>query len=133
MQAARWSSCIQGTEFDHGYAPYEMHLNAMGIPERVVDERAPVALLDPQDPLLSLPNRITEADFDGWAEERGHSFMSSWGPEFAAPTETHDSWPGPSAWWPPARPLWQGRIHLCGLRPASADPGRRAGRVPAAG
>jgi LmbE family N-acetylglucosaminyl deacetylase len=80
----------QGTEFDHGYAPYEMHLNARGIPERVVDERAPVALLDPKDQLLSTPNQITEADFDGWAEERGHSFMSSWAPEFAAPTETHD-------------------------------------------
>jgi hypothetical protein len=80
----------QGPEFDHGYAPYEMHLNARGIPERVVDERAPVALLDPKDPLLSTPNQITEADFDGWAEERGHSFMSSWAPEFAAPTETHD-------------------------------------------
>lgn len=80
----------QGTEFDHGYAPYEMHLNSRGIPERVVDEHAPVALLDPQDPLLTTPNRITEADFDGWAEERGHSFMSSWAPEYAAPTETHD-------------------------------------------
>jgi LmbE family N-acetylglucosaminyl deacetylase len=80
----------QGTEFDHGYAPYEMHLNSKGIPERVVDEHAPVALLTPQDPLLSTPNRITEADFDGWAEERGHSFMSSWAPEYAAPTETHD-------------------------------------------
>jgi hypothetical protein len=80
----------QGTEFDHGYAPYEMHLNSRGIPERVVDERAPVALLDPKDPLLSTPNHITEADFDGWAEERGHSFMSSWAPEYAAPTETHD-------------------------------------------
>jgi hypothetical protein len=81
----------QGAEFDHGYAPYEMHLNSRGIPERVVDERAPVALLDRKDSLLSTPNQITEADFDGWAEERGHSFMSSWAAEYAAPTETHDS------------------------------------------
>jgi hypothetical protein len=80
----------QGAEFDHGYAPYELHLDSRGIAERVVDERAPVALLDPKDPLLTTPNRITEADFDGWAEERGHSFMSSWAPEYAAPTETHD-------------------------------------------
>ncbi|HZD78282.1 MAG TPA: PIG-L family deacetylase [Acidobacteriaceae bacterium] len=80
----------QGTEFDHGYAPYELHLNSIGIPERVVDEKAPVAILDPKDPLLTTPNRITEADFDGWAEERGHSFMSTWAPDFAAPTETHD-------------------------------------------
>jgi hypothetical protein len=80
----------QGSEFDHGYAPYEMHLNSRGIAERVVDERAPVKLLDPKDPLLSSPNQITEADFEGWAEERGHSFMSSWAPEYTAPTETHD-------------------------------------------
>lgn len=80
----------QGSEFDRGYAPYALHLSSQGIPERVVDERAPVALLDPNDPLLTQPNRITTADFDGWAEERGHSFMSSWAPEYAAPTETHD-------------------------------------------
>ncbi len=80
----------QGAEFDHGYAPYPVHMNADGIPERVVDEHAPVALLDPQDPLLSKPNRITEADFAGWVEERGHSFLSLWAPEYAAPTEVHD-------------------------------------------
>jgi LmbE family N-acetylglucosaminyl deacetylase len=80
----------QGAEFDHGYAPYAMHLNASGIPERVVDERAPVQLLDPADPLLSSPNRIAEADFSGWIEERGHSFMSEWAAEYKAPTQTHD-------------------------------------------
>ena len=80
----------QGPEFDHGYAPYALHLNPNGIPERVVDERAPVALAEPQDPLLSVPNRITTADFEGWVEERGHSFMTTWAPEYAAPTETHD-------------------------------------------
>ncbi len=80
----------QGEEFDHGFAPFAMHLNQSGIPERVVDERAPVQLLHPEDPLLSAPNRITPADFEGWVEERGHSFMSDWAPEYAAPTETHD-------------------------------------------
>lgn len=80
----------QGGEFDHGYAPYALHLNQSGIPERVVDERAAVQLLNPQDPLLTTPNRITAADFEGWVEERGHSFMSNWATEYAAPTETHD-------------------------------------------
>jgi LmbE family N-acetylglucosaminyl deacetylase len=64
---------------------------AMGrIPERVVDEQAPVKLLDPADSLLSWPNKITEADFDGWVEERGHSFLDSWDPGYKAPTETAD-------------------------------------------
>ena len=41
-------------------------------PERVVDEQAPVKLLDPANSLLTSPNKITSADFDGWFEERGH-------------------------------------------------------------
>jgi len=64
---------------------------AMGrIPERVVDERTPVKLLDPANPLLNWPNKITTADFDGWVEERGHSFMGSWDQGYTALTETAD-------------------------------------------
>ena len=64
---------------------------AMGrIPERVVDETAPVKLLDPANPLLTWPNKITGADFDGWIEERGHSFLDSWDPGYTALTETAD-------------------------------------------
>jgi LmbE family N-acetylglucosaminyl deacetylase len=65
---------------------------AMGrTPERVVDEAAPVKLLDPAAPLLSWPNKITTADFDGWVEERGHSFLDSWDPGYTALTETADT------------------------------------------
>ncbi len=64
---------------------------AMGrTPERVVDEEAPVKLLDPSSRILTYPNRITEADFNGWVEERGHSFLSSWDPAYTALTETAD-------------------------------------------
>jgi hypothetical protein len=59
-------------------------------PERVVDEQAPVKLLDPSNPLLNFPNKITAADFDGWVEERGHSFLDSWDPGYTALTETAD-------------------------------------------
>ena len=58
--------------------------------ERVVDEQAPVKLLDPSNPLLTSPNRITAADFDNWVEERGHSFLESWDPGYTALTETAD-------------------------------------------
>ena len=58
--------------------------------ERVVDEAAPVRLLEPSDSLLSQPNAITAADFDGWVEERGHSFLSQWDPGYTALTETAD-------------------------------------------
>ncbi len=62
----------------------------LGRAERVVDESAPVKLLDAANPLLTSPNIITTADFDGWVEERGHSFLESWDPAYAALTETAD-------------------------------------------
>ncbi len=64
---------------------------AMGrMPERVVDEQAPVKLLDPANALLAWPNKITAADFEGWLEERGHGFPDTWDPGYTALTETAD-------------------------------------------
>ncbi len=60
------------------------------MPERVVDEQSPVKLLDPTNPLMNFPNKITTADFDGWVEERGHSFLDSFDPGYTALTETAD-------------------------------------------
>lgn len=37
---------------------------------RVTDPAAPVRILHPDHPLLTTPNRITEADFAGWVQER---------------------------------------------------------------
>jgi LmbE family N-acetylglucosaminyl deacetylase len=69
-------------------APYPLSLG--GSAERVVDEQAPVKLLDPANPLFTSPNKITTADFDGWLEERGHGFLDSWDPHYTALTETAD-------------------------------------------
>jgi LmbE family N-acetylglucosaminyl deacetylase len=63
---------------------------SVGRAERVVDESAPVKLLDPGNPLLTTPNLITSADFDGWVEERGHSFLESWDSACTPLTETAD-------------------------------------------
>jgi LmbE family N-acetylglucosaminyl deacetylase len=71
--------------FDYG--PYSYSL---GDAEKVVDEKARVQLLVPESPVLSWPNRITERDFDGWVEERGHGFMETWDSQYVAPLETHD-------------------------------------------
>jgi LmbE family N-acetylglucosaminyl deacetylase len=76
-------------EYDHNYGPYPTSLT--GDPEKVVDEDNAVELLEPGNPLLSWPNKITTADFKGWVEERGHSFMHSWDPHYQALTETHDA------------------------------------------
>jgi LmbE family N-acetylglucosaminyl deacetylase len=75
-------------EYDHNYGPYPISLT--GDPEKVVDEKGPVELLEPKNPLLSWPNKITSADFQGWVEERGHSFMHSWDSHYLALTETKD-------------------------------------------
>ena len=70
--------------------PAPLPLSLSRLPERVVDEQAPVKLLAPENPLLTWPNRITPADFNGWVEERGHSFMSTWDSGYTALTETAD-------------------------------------------
>jgi LmbE family N-acetylglucosaminyl deacetylase len=69
-------------------APFPLSMSRMA--ERVVDETAPVKLLDPSNPLLTTPNAITAADFDGWVEERGHSFLDSWDKAYTPLTETSD-------------------------------------------
>ncbi len=78
----------QSGEYDHNFGPYPFTLGRSA--EKVVDETAPVTLLDPKNPLLTWPNQIIAADFNGWVEERGHSFMESWDPKYTALTETHD-------------------------------------------
>ncbi|HEX3438022.1 MAG TPA: PIG-L family deacetylase [Pseudacidobacterium sp.] len=75
-------------EYDHNFGPYPYTLGRS--PEKVVDEKSKVTILDPNHPLMTWPNRITESDFDGWVEERGHDFMQSWDPHYTALTETHD-------------------------------------------
>jgi len=63
---------------------------SLGRAERVVDESAPVNIIANGNILLSSPNHITSDDFDGWVEERGHSFLESWDPAYTALTETAD-------------------------------------------
>ncbi len=41
---------------------------------RVTDETAAVHFLQPADPVLNWPNKITSKDFDGWIQERGIYF-----------------------------------------------------------
>ena len=76
----------QTGEFNGADAPFPLSL---GNAEKVVDETAPVRLVDGA-PALASPNRITPADFNGWVEERGHGFLGSWDPRYTALTETHD-------------------------------------------
>jgi LmbE family N-acetylglucosaminyl deacetylase len=57
---------------------------------RVTDEGAPVRLLAPQHPVFTTPNRITDADFAGWVQERGLYFAQTWDPRYTPLLETGD-------------------------------------------
>ncbi|QDK81205.1 PIG-L family deacetylase [Spirosoma sp. KCTC 42546] len=46
--------------------------------ERVTEEDAPMTFINPQHSLLNFPNKITEADFSGWIQERGIYFGQDW-------------------------------------------------------
>jgi LmbE family N-acetylglucosaminyl deacetylase len=77
-------------QYNRGTFDYGPYPTSLGAEEKVVDETAAVRLLMPESPVLTWPNKITERDFDGWVEERGHGFMESWDPHYDAPLETHD-------------------------------------------
>jgi LmbE family N-acetylglucosaminyl deacetylase len=78
----------QSGQYDRNFGPYPYTLG--NSPEKVVDENDAVTILNPGDPLLNFPNKITAEDFNEWVEERGHSFMETWDPKYTALTETHD-------------------------------------------
>ena len=78
-------------DFNSGnYAPYSLQLSRA----RVSVEEAPVEILAPQDSVFHSPNQITAKDFEGWIQERGLYFMSSWDSHFTPLLESHD--PGES-------------------------------------
>lgn len=45
--------------------------------ERVTDENSIVRVLQPEHPVFTSPNRITEADWQGWRQERGLYFLDT--------------------------------------------------------
>jgi LmbE family N-acetylglucosaminyl deacetylase len=58
--------------------------------DRVTVEEAPVQLLHPAHPLLTTPNKITSADFNGWVQERGLYFASEWDPKYTTILSSND-------------------------------------------
>jgi LmbE family N-acetylglucosaminyl deacetylase len=76
----------QDFEADAGPFPLTLGNN----PAKVVDETSAIKILNPANPLLQWPNKITETDFSQWEEERGHGFAQKWDPHYTALIETHD-------------------------------------------
>jgi LmbE family N-acetylglucosaminyl deacetylase len=75
---------VQYQPYDYqapGMAPYPFRYREPH--DRVTDETAPVRLLVPEHSLFHVPNEITEADFDGWVQERGRYFFGEWDAHYA--------------------------------------------------
>jgi LmbE family N-acetylglucosaminyl deacetylase len=55
-------------------SPYPLEIGR----DRVTDETAAMTPVTAGDPLLTAPHRLTDADFQGWVQERGLYFASKW-------------------------------------------------------
>ncbi len=67
-------------------APYKLELSR----DRVVDEDSEVEILAPNNEILNSPNKITQADFKNWVQERGLYFPNKWADEFTPILGMHD-------------------------------------------
>ncbi len=73
---------------DGQYAPYPIRIGRPA--PRVTDETAEVRVLVPDLQLFETPNRLQEADFEGWVQERGLYFPTEWDDRYLAPLEMSD-------------------------------------------
>ncbi len=71
------------------YAPFPVSMGRRPV-DRVTDEDSPVAFLDPDSPVLTTPNRIGMADFEGWVQERGLYFLKEWDDRYTPILELTD-------------------------------------------
>ena len=69
-----------------GTLPFPLHVSR----DRVTDETAAVSILNPDHPLMNVPNRITADDFAGWVQERGLYFPDQWDAAWIPLLSCHD-------------------------------------------
>jgi hypothetical protein len=73
------------------YAQQKLMPYAAEMGPRTADENAPVRMLDAAHPLMTVPNKITEADFTGWVQERNLYNFHNFAPQYKGLLETHDA------------------------------------------
>lgn len=71
-----------------GIMPYPITINRPH--DRVTVEGAPVRITDPAAPVLQAPNRITEADFAGWVQDRSLYMPRTFDERYRAMLEMND-------------------------------------------
>jgi len=80
-------------EYDKNYGPYPYSMTDRA--EEISEEDSPVKILAPNHPVFTAPNRITPADFDGWLEQRGSKFFTTWDDRYTPLVETQDTGQAP--------------------------------------
>jgi hypothetical protein len=70
--------------------PYPLEISR----DRVTVEEAEVRFLAPDHPVLNTPNKITQADFEHWVQERGLYFPDEWDEKYTPILSSND--PGES-------------------------------------
>ncbi len=58
---------------------------------RVSDEQAKMTILQPTHPIFNVPNKITDADFEGWVQERNLYNFSTMDERYTGLIESHDA------------------------------------------
>jgi hypothetical protein len=71
-----------------GVMPYPVTLARPAA--RVTEEDAPVTITDLSSPYMQTPNRITQADFQGWVQERSLYMPSTYDTHYQTMLEMHD-------------------------------------------
>jgi hypothetical protein len=71
-----------------GMMPYPIVLASPAA--RVTDEESPITVLAPGDPLLNVPNRITDADWRGWQQDRALYMPTTFDQHYQAVIATND-------------------------------------------
>ena len=70
--------------------PARLEVGQPSLRWRVTDQRAAVTHLAPDHPVLTGPNPIGPADWDGWVKERGLYFARAWDPVYTPLLEMAD-------------------------------------------
>jgi len=86
-----WAGPLKGP-----IGPYDFTISR----DRVTDETAPVQFLLPNHKVLNTPNKISQADFDHWIQERGLYFAKEMDEKFETPLGMSD----------PGEPLHNGSL-----------------------
>lgn len=73
-------------EWKSEYAPYPLQISR----DRLVDEAAPIRVLQPDHPLFNSPNKISAPDWEGWVQERGLYFPDRYSSDYVELLSSND-------------------------------------------